>query len=493
MFLRASGILLPIFSLPGNYGIGTLGKEAYNFVDFLKKSKQSYWQILPLNPTNFGDSPYQTFSSFAGNPYFIDLDILCEEGLLKPEEIKGFDFGGNNHKINYEKLYNNRFSVLKIAYSRFNKEDKNYKKFCKNNEYWLNDYSLFMAIKDNNGGNSFDMWETPLKLREEKRIKQAKKEYENEISFYKTINYWFFKQWMSLKEYANKNGIKIIGDMPIYVAYDSADVWSKSELFQLDEELKPVSVAGCPPDAFSKDGQLWGNPLYDWAKMEEDGFDWWKNRIRFALNMLDIIRIDHFRGFEAYYSIPFGSKSAKRGKWVKGPNIKLFKELEKELGRLPIIAEDLGFLTKEVKTMLAKTGYPGMKVLQFAFDSREDSDYLPHNYTKNCVVYTGTHDNDTVLGWEETAKNEDVLFAREYLNCKNGPLNWAMMRAALSSVGDTAILMMADLISSESEGRINTPATLGENWKWRIDKACINDWLAKIIAELTELYHRAPK
>ncbi len=491
--MRTSGILLPIFSLPGNYGIGTLGKEAYNFVDFLKKSKQSYWQILPLNPTNFGDSPYQTFSSFAGNPYFIDLDILCEEGLLKAEEIKGFDFGGNDHKINYEKLYKNRFSVLKIAFSRFNKENAEYKKFCKENEYWLNDYSLFMAIKDNNNGNSFDMWDAPLKYREEERLSKAKKEYENEVSFYKTINFWFFKQWMALKEYANKNGIKIIGDMPIYVAYDSADVWSKSEFFWLDNNLKPVSVAGCPPDAFSKDGQLWGNPLYDWKKMEEDGFSWWKNRLHFALNMLDIIRIDHFRGFQAYYAIPFGNKNAKRGKWIKGPNIKFFKELEKELGTLPIIAEDLGFLTKEVKTMLKKTGYPGMKVLQFAFDSKEESDYLPHNYTQNSVVYTGTHDNDTVLGWEKTAKSEDVLFAREYLNCKNSPLNWAMIRAALSSVSDTAILMMSDLTSSESEARINTPATLGDNWKWRIDKACINDWLAEIVAELTELYYRAPK
>ena len=489
--MRKNGILLPIFSLPGNYGIGTLGKEAYNFVDFLKKSKQSYWQILPLNPTNFGDSPYQTFSSFAGNPYFIDLDILCQEELLTTEEIKQFDFGGDDNKINYEKLYKNRFSVLKIAYKKFDTNLNEYKKFCRDNKFWLNDYALFMAIKNNNNQSSFDLWEDGLKFRNEKAVRLAKKELEEDICFYKVINFWFFKQWKNLKKYANKNGIELIGDMPIYVAYDSADVWSNSGFFQLDDNLKPVSVAGCPPDAFSKDGQLWGNPLYDWAKMEEDDFSWWKERLKLAHQMFDVIRIDHFRGFEAYYSIPFGNKNAKRGKWVKGPNIKLFESIEKELGKIPIIAEDLGFLTKEVKEMLEKTGYPGMKVLQFAFDSREESDYLPHNYTKNCVVYTGTHDNDTVLGWEETAKKEDVQFAREYLNCKNAPLNWAMIRAAMASVADTCILMMSDLISARSDARINTPATLGTNWQWRIEKVCINDWLAEIIAELTELYFRA--
>lgn len=491
-FMRASGILMPIFSLSSDYGIGTFGKEAFDFVDFLKKSGQSYWQILPINPTNYGDSPYQSFSSAAGNPYFIDLRLLEKDGLLEKNDYVGVDFGRDETKVDYEKLYNNRFPVLRKAYNRFkNNISEEYVHFCAKNAFWLDDYALFMAIKDSNGGKSFTLWEDAYRFRNQKALEQASTELSDDINFYKTINYFFYKQWNALKKYANKNGIKIIGDMPMYVALDSADVWGCPEQFLLDGDLKPVSVAGCPPDAFSNEGQLWGNPLYDWKKMEKDGYSWWKQRMSVALETYDIIRIDHFRGFESFYTIPFGSKNAVKGKWVKGPGMKLFNSLKERFGPLPIIAEDLGFLTKEVRKLLNDSAFPGMKVLQFAFDSREESDYLPHNYTNNCVVYTGTHDNDTINGWAKTAPKSDVKFAEKYMHLdKNEGLNWCMMRTALMSVADTCILMMPDLLGSGSEARINTPGTVGENWRWRIAKGCINDWLAAIVLENTKLYGR---
>ncbi len=477
--MRLSGILMPIFSLPSPYGIGTLGAESYRFIDFLKKAKQSYWQILPLNPTNYGDSPYQSFSSFAGNPYFIDIELLINEGLLTASEADGCDFGTDKFKIDYGKLYENRLPLLKTAFSRFEKTPE-YTEFCLENAYWLDNYADFMALKDLNSGKAWNEWEI----------------YEihdtNDSDFYKFLQFKFFSQWNNLKNYANENGIKIIGDIPIYVAFDSADVYGDKEQFLLDGN-KPTLVAGCPPDAFTEDGQLWGNPLYDWKKMKSDGYAFWKRRLGAALKMYDLVRIDHFRGFEAYYTIPYGEETAKNGKWLKGPNIAFFNEMKKHFGGdLPIIAEDLGFLTDAVYKMLKKSGFPGMKVLQFAFDSREENDYLPHNYDKNCVVYTGTHDNDTIMGWCETAPKSDVRQAEKYLNCKAGDgFNFAMIRAALSSVADTAIIMMPDLLGLSSEARINTPATLGENWQWRIDGICINDWLAKIVADLTEIYGRA--
>ncbi len=491
--MRASGVLMPVFSLSSDYGIGTFGKEAYNFVDFLKKAGQSYWQILPINPTNYGDSPYQSFSSAAGNPYFIDLKMLEEDGLLEKSDYAGVDFGRDESKVDYEKLYNNRLPVLRKAYNRF-KENGDYKEFCKENSFWLDDYALFMAIKDNNGSKSFLCWDDSLRFGSKVALEKAKAEYSNDIGFYKVINYLFYKQWNALKKYANENGIKIIGDMPMYVALDSADVWGQPEQFLLNSDLTPVSVAGCPPDAFSDEGQLWGNPLYNWDKMEQDGYSWWKQRMAVALKTYDIIRIDHFRGFESFYSVPFGSENAIKGKWVKGPGMKLFDSLKKHFGTLPIIAEDLGFLTEEVHSLLSDSGFPGMKVLQFAFDSREESDYLPHNYIKNCVVYTGTHDNDTINGWSKTAPKRDVEFAEKYMHLdKNEGLNWCMMRTALMSVADTCILMMPDLMGAGSEARINTPGTLGENWRWRITKGCVNDWLAGILYENTKLYSRLPK
>ncbi len=483
---------MPIFSLASSGGIGTLGKEAYRFVDFLEKAKQTWWQILPLNPTNYGDSPYQSFSSYAGNPYFIDPEMLIEEGLLEKKEFESFDFGSDNTSIDYGKLYKNRNKMLKLAFSRF-LEDQDYKSFCKENAFWLSDYALFMAIKNANGDISWENWDNTLRFREAAAIDNAQNEYKENINFYCFVQYIFSKQWRALKEYANKKGIKIIGDIPIYVAYDSADVWSDIEQFQLDKDLKPKAVAGCPPDAFCKDGQLWGNPLYDWKFMKGDNFTWWKRRIKYVLSLYDCVRIDHFRGFESYYSVPYGDTTAKNGKWIKGPDIALFKALEAELGKdLPIIAEDLGFLTDAVLKMLKKSGYPGMKVMQFAFDIEKESEYLPHNYDKNCVVYTGTHDNDTIIGWAQSNDEQEVAYAEKYLNAKrNDGFNWAMMKSALGSVADTCILMMQDLIGLGSEGRINTPSTVGNNWTWRIDGSCINDWLAKIIAEETETYGRA--
>ncbi len=476
--MRSSGILMPIFSLPSPYGIGTLGAESYRFVDFLKKSGQSYWQILPLTPTNYGDSPYQSFSSYAGNPYFIDIDLLIKEGLLTKREADSKDFGSDKFKIDYGKLYENRLPLLKIAFSRF-KESREYFTFCEENAHWLDSYATFMALKTINGFKSWNEWEV-TELPEN-----------NDAEFHKFLQFKFFTQWQNLKAYANENGIKIIGDIPIYVALDSADVWAQKDQFLLKDN-KPTLVAGCPPDAFCEDGQLWGNPLYDWKKMKEDGYAWWKRRLGAALSIYDVIRIDHFRGFESYYAIPYGDETAKNGKWLKGPDIAFFKEMKRHFGEdLPIIAEDLGFLTPAVRKMLKSSGFPGMKVLQFAFDSREENDYLPYNYNRNCVVYTGTHDNDTVMGWCDTAPQDDVELAEKYLGCKrDSGFNFAMIRAAMSSVADLSVVMMPDLLGLGSEARINTPATLGGNWLWRIDGTCINDWLAKIVADMTKIYGR---
>lgn len=489
--MRTSGILMPIFSLPSPYGIGTFGSESYRFVDFLKKAGQSYWQILPLCPTNYGDSPYQSFSSFAGNPYFIDIDLLISEGLLTKAEAASYDFGSDSNTIDYGKLYENRLPLLRIAYSRFVGDD-DFLGFCTANADWLEEYALFMAIKNAHGDRSWDEWETPFREREESALSAAKETYAADIDFYRFIQYKFSKQWYALKSYANKNGIKIIGDIPIYVAYDSADVWSDREQFRLKSDGTPSLVAGCPPDAFSEDGQKWGNPLYDWDKMKSDGYAWWQRRLRFALRLYDTVRIDHFRGFESYYAIPYGDKTARGGKWEKGPGMELFSALRHALGEdLPIIAEDLGYMTPEVIKLLKDSGYPGMKVLQFAFDTREESDYLPHNYANNCVVYTGTHDNDTILGWTQTAPKQDVETARKYMHVDdNEGFNWAMIRTAMMSVADTAVFMMPDFLGLGSEARINTPSTLGGNWLWRIDGSCINDWLAGLIRENTALYGR---
>lgn len=490
--MRTSGVLMPIFSLPSPYGIGTMGKQARKFVDFLVKGGQKYWQILPICPTSYGDSPYQSFSSFAGNPYFIDLEYLCKDKLLTKKECESYSWGTSKKYVDYGIMYESRYALLRKAYVRFvDKEPQDFEEFCEREKLWLDDYALFMALKDANGGNAWLHWDKELRLRENAAMEAARERYAEEINFYKMLQYLFYKQWRELKSYANEAGIEIIGDLPIYVAGDSADVWANPDQFYLDENLEPIEVAGCPPDAFSDDGQLWGNPLFRWDVMKKDDYAWWTRRIKAMSELYDIIRIDHFRGFDSYYAIPAKDKTAKNGQWKQGPGMDLFYQLEKKLGKLPIIVEDLGFLTPSVHKLLEDSGFPGMKVIQFAFDSREESNYLPHTYNSHCVVYTGTHDNDTVMGWMKTAPKASVKYAKEYLNLtRSEGYNWGMMRAAWSSVADMAIVPMQDLLGLGSEARINTPSTLGNNWKWRATPDQINASLAKKLRYYMQMYGR---
>ncbi|MBR1390635.1 MAG: 4-alpha-glucanotransferase [Lachnospiraceae bacterium] len=493
--MRTGGILMHISSLPSKYGIGTMGKEAIKFVDFLEKAKQTYWQILPVCPTSYGDSPYQSFSSFAGNPYFIDLEYLIKDKLLTKRECDSLEWGDNPEFIEYGILYENRFPLLKKAYARFKEnEPEDFAAFCKEQESWLEDYALFMALKDAHDGNAWAEWEPELKKREPAALERAKEEYAEKIEFWKMLQYLFFRQWNELKGYANEKGIKIIGDVPIYVAYDSADVWANPGQFYLNNELEPIDVAGCPPDAFTEDGQLWGNPLFRWDAMKADGYTWWTKRIDFMSHLYDVVRIDHFRGFDSYYAIPGKDKTARNGEWRVGPGIDLFRTLEKKLGKLDIIAEDLGYLTDSVRKLLKDTGFPGMKLIQFAFDGDDSSDYLPYNYPKNCVVYTGTHDNDTVLGWLKTAPKESVRFAKEYMHLtKEEGYNWGALRTAWSSVGETCIIPIQDILGIGSEGRMNVPSTLGTNWKWRTLPGQTTAKLANTLAKYMKLYGRQPQ
>jgi len=495
LHMRTSGVLMPISSLPSPYGIGTFGKEAKNFVDFLEKAGQTYWQILPLCPTGYGDSPYQSFSSFAGNPYFIDLKLLIEDGYLKKKECDSYPFGTHPNYVDYENMYYSRYALLRIAYVRFAKNiPEDFQEFLEMEELWLDDYALFMAIKNANDGKSWLEWPEPLKKRNKKALDKAKEDLEYEIGFYYMLQYLFYKQWGELKDYANEKGIRIIGDVPIYVALDSADVWANPKQFYLDKDLNPIEVAGCPPDAFSDDGQLWGNPLFRWNVMKKDGYSWWTNRIQAMAYLYDVVRIDHFRGFESYYAIPFGDINAKRGSWKKGPGISLFEAITENLGEIPIICENLGLLTEEVQDLLDETGYPGMKVLQFAFGSGTDCFYLPHTYDTNCVVYTGTHDNDTTIGWMKNADKYQVDYAKRYFALtKEEGYNWGMIRGAMSSVADTCIIPMQDIIGLGSEARINAPSSLGNNWKWRASKTDINAKLANKLYSYTEAYDRLRK
>ena len=491
--MRSSGVLMHISSLPSPYGIGTMGKEARKFVDFLDKSGQKYWQILPICPTSYGDSPYQSFSSFAGNPYFIDLEILCREKLLKKAECESFPWGSNPHYVDYGVMYNSRYALLKKAYVRFmKKQPEDFASFCEKEAEWLEDYALFMALKDAHGGIAWFEWEKELKTREQKALSEAKETYADDILFYKMLQYLFFKQWWALKEYVNEKGIEIIGDVPIYVAGDSADVWANPAQFYLDENLDPIDVAGCPPDAFSADGQLWGNPLFRWDEMKKDGYSWWTKRIKAMSKLYDIVRIDHFRGFDSYYAIPGTDDTARNGEWREGPGMDLFHALEKKLGKLNIIVEDLGFLTPSVLKLVKDSGFPGMKVLQFSFDLRdENSKTLPDDIKKNNVVYTGTHDNDTILGWSQNADKKDVAYAMRYLNALNKyDLIDKMNECAMKCGANTCILTMQDLLHLGSEARMNTPSTLGNNWKWRMKKDDLSSSLSKSLLELTKQSER---
>ncbi|MCR5475435.1 MAG: 4-alpha-glucanotransferase [Lachnospiraceae bacterium] len=491
---RKSGVLMPVASLPGRYGIGTMGKCSYDFVDRLCQGGQSYWQILPLGPTSYGDSPYQSFSTFAGNPYFIDPDKLTEEGLLKAGEVAAYDFGSDPVRTDYKKLYDNRFKMLKKAFRRFDTKDKAYRDFVSSNRYWLEDYALYMALKDAFSGRSLVEWKEPVRMRDKKVLDAYREKYAKDIEFYKFVQYEFTVMWKDLKKYANERGVSIIGDIPIYVALDSADTWSCPEMFKLDEKGYPLAVAGCPPDAFSATGQLWGNPLYDWDRHEKTGYEWWIRRIKRCMELYDMVRVDHFRGFDEYYAIPYGDPTAEFGKWEKGPGIGLFKAVKDKLGDVDMIAEDLGFLTPSVIRLVKKTGYPGMKVLQFAFDPREESDYLPHNYAANSVVYTGTHDNDTTVGWFKTLKPADRRMAMKYLNRKefasDRDIAHSFVKLAMSSVSNLCIIPMQDWLGLGAAARINTPSTLGGNWVWRMKEGAFSASLAKKMYDITKLYGR---
>lgn len=484
--MRKSGILLPIFSLPSSYGIGCFDKEAYQFVDKLAEAKQTYWQILPLGLTGYGDSPYQSFSTYAGNPYFIDLNELCEKGWLSKDLLPVYET--NTLEINYTHIYNTRYKLLKSAYLNSDiKENKNFIQWCNEESWWLDDYALFMAIKDHYNGISWNHWPKELRLRDKLALEMICEELMDKIEYYQFLQYVFWNQWNSLKQYANSKGIQIIGDIPIYVAFDSADVWANPELFQLDENRNPSAVAGCPPDGFSADGQLWGNPLYRWNAHKEQNYAWWVSRMKYCAKKYDVVRIDHFRGFDEYYSIPYGETTARNGHWEKGPGYDLFESIENQLGELNVIAEDLGFVTESMKKLVEDCGYPGMKVFQFAFDSRDENNallYLPENYTSNSVVYPGTHDNETMMGWLSSIKSEEKQTLKQYLktNTKNDEeLLDICIETIMHSVSDICIIPMQDWLKLDNSSRINTPSTLGTNWKWRMNKDLFSeDLIAKI-------------
>ena len=500
--MRESGILMPVSSLPGPYGIGCFGAEALKFVDFLAAAGQHIWQLLPLSPTGYGDSPYQSCSAFAGNPYFIDLDALKAEGLLTAAQLKAEPWGKDPLNVDYGTLYTSRYKILRAAYAAWRRQCAGqhgcahyypdaYYAFTLENEGWLEDYALYMALKTANGMKSWTQWPREYRKREPQALEAFKAENEEEIGFWKFLQYEFSIQWKKLKAYANANNVQILGDIPIYVSADSVDAWVGGPLFELDADGGFARVAGCPPDCFSETGQLWGNPLYDWKYHKKTGYEWWMQRIAYCYQLYDVLRIDHFRGFDEYWFVPYGDPTAQNGHWEKGPGYELFAVMKKKLGKKKVIAEDLGFLTPSVIRLVKKTGYPGMKILQFAFDAGNDSEYLPHNYDKNCVVYTGTHDNDTTVGFIQNMPEKDKKFAKKYLGHKNDKkLCFEIVRAALSSCADTAVIPMQDYLELDSSARINIPSTLGCNWKWRMDKEALDPKLAKKIYKMAKLYGR---
>ena len=532
--MRESGILFPIFSIPSKYGIGSFSKEAYEFVDFLEESGQGFWQILPIGPTGFGDSPYQPFSAFAGNPYFISLDDLIEDELLTRDEVNAYSFGSDETKVDYGAVYESRREILKTAYQRFKEKlelsknekpapsdkDKDsdkvkdsdkakasaeeeslvslaeaYAAFLKQEEYWIEDYALFMALKEKNGGGSWLDWDDDLRKREPSAVKKAKEELSDEMGLFYFEQFEFDREFRALKAYANKKNIKIIGDIPFYVAMDSSDAWSRPEVFLMDKDLKPKVVAGCPPDAFSPTGQLWGNPIYDWAAEKKRGYDWWLHRMYRTYAYYDVIRIDHFHGFCDYYAIPYGDETAKNGKLEKGPGIEFFDTIKRHIKDLRIIAEDLGNNTPENERLLKETGFPGMKVLQYGFTSW-DSYYVNHRHINNCVVYTGTHDNTPTYAWAQEINEGQLSFTRRYINSMNtdfGGLTWDLIREAYRSVADLCVIPLQDYLCFGKEARINTPGAPDGNWQWRLKPNYLSKELSGSIRGLAEVYSRIPK
>ncbi len=491
--MRKSGILMPISSLPSKYGIGTLGAEAYKFADFLSAAGQGAWQILPLGPTSYGDSPYSSFSANAGNPYLIDLDMLVEDGLLERREVEGIDWGGDPMYVDYGKIYAHRYDVLRLACERgWERESEGISAFREANRAWLEDYALFMALKRRFGMKSWQEWpDEDARMRDAAALERYRRELAGDVRLFVWTQYKFFRQWDALREYVHRLGIEIIGDIPIYVALDSADVWADPKSFLLDERNVPKCVAGVPPDYFSADGQLWGNPIYNWERMKADGYGWWIRRIEGAKRLYDVIRIDHFRGFDSYWAIPNGEKTAKNGEWRPGPGMGLVGVLRDWFHDTRFIAEDLGFLTPGVAKLVADSGFPGMKVLEFAFDSREPSDYLPHTYTPNCVCYIGTHDNETAMQWWKKINRADARFARRYLglNAREG-VNWGLIRGGMGSVAELFVAQLQDYLGLGAEARINEPGTLGSNWRWRLQDGQITGELTAKIYEYTRMYGR---
>ena len=487
--IRASGIIMPVFSLPGKYGIGTFGREAYEFVDFLRSAGQKYWQVLPMGPTDCGNSPYSSLSVFAGNPLFIDLEELAGEGLLDADRLRMAGWG--NGDVDYDKVIFLKDLFLRQAFERGYEEARaDVNDFSARNG-WVWDFGLYMALKNYFGGRPWYEWDEDIRLRESSAVMRYASELKTEINYHIYVQYLFFKQWDKLKKYAEKNGITFIGDIPIYAAMDSADVWATPENFQLDKDGRPSAVAGVPPDYFSKDGQLWGNPLYDWNAMEKDGYGWWIRRIDSAGKLYDVIRIDHFRGLESYWSVPYGEKTAINGHWEEGPGLDFINRIKGWFPGIKIIAEDLGLLTDGVRELLKNSGFPGMKVLQFAFDKSENSDYLPHKYERNCVCYGGTHDNATIREWLEDGDPDEIALAREYFGIGNDEdFCMAVIRGGMASVADTFITQMQDYLGLGAEARTNVPGTVGDNWKWRMKAGAADGAIAKKILRMTKLYGR---
>ena len=490
--MRSSGILMHISSLPSPYGIGTMGKAARQFADFLHRAGQHYWQLLPIGQTGFGNSPYQTCSTCAGNPYFIDLDLLIEDGLLLASEVQAIDWESHSERVDYDFQSSVRWDLLYRAFRRgADRYEREISGFRRENP-WVEEYALFMAVRRSRGSESWELW--PEELRKRKR--GVKESYATvlaeDMNFYIFLQFLFYRQWNELRDYVHSLGIEIIGDLPIYVPYDSCDVWANPELFQLDEQGRPTAVAGCPPDYFSEDGQLWGNPLYDWEKMRQDGYRWWMERLRNAAKLFDVIRIDHFRGLESYWAVPFGEETARNGKWVKGPDHDLIAAIGRNFPKLRLIAEDLGLLTPEVVQLQRDSGYPGMKVLEFAFVPDEPSSYLPHRYERNCICYSGTHDNETLRQWLEALDDRTAAYVMEYLGVKTREdCLWGILRAGMASVADTFVAQMQDYLELGAEARMNEPGTVGaENWSWRVEESMLTNELADKIARMTKLYER---